>query len=84
MQIDQIKRSGINLDELIECLLAGDFLYLPCHPMNRWCLSRKQMIEKEKKKKEIKKNADKTQTKLNVIDVEFNVKSNTPLINKSR
>ena len=35
LQIDRVKRSGINLDELIECSLVGDFLSLPWHPMNR-------------------------------------------------
>ena len=32
---NRVKRSGINLDKLIECLLAGDSLSLPYYPMNR-------------------------------------------------
>ena len=32
---NRVKRSGINLDELVECSLAGDFVSLPCYPMNR-------------------------------------------------
>ena len=34
LQIDRVERSGINLDELIECSLAGDSLSLLCQPMN--------------------------------------------------
>ena len=44
----------------------SDSLSLPCYPVNRSCLPRKILIEKEKKTKERKKkNRDKTQTKLN-------------------
>ena len=59
---NQGKRSGINLDELTECPLAGDCLSLPCYPMNRECLSRKIQIEKEKKKKEKKYEKNTNQT----------------------
>ena len=68
LQIDRVKRSGVNLDELIECSLADDSLSLPCHTMNRQCLSRKIPIEKEKKKKERKKNTDRTQRNLSKIE----------------
>ena len=51
-------------------------LSLPCNPVNRLCLSKKIPIEKDKKeeRKKEKKNTDRTQTKLNVPHVRFNVK----------
>ena len=78
LQIDRLKRSGRNLDELNECLWASGSrkqknngsLSLPCYPVNSQCLPRKIPIEKEKKKK--KKTVEKKQT--SVTHIAYNVK----------
>ena len=70
---NRVKRSGINLDKLIECLLAGDD---PLHSLLSYesLVSVKENTDRKRKREERKENTDRTQTKLNAPHVQHNVK----------
>ena len=74
VEILELNKSKICQQVLVENKKKNDSLSLPCYPMDRQSLLRKIPIENERKKKERKKNTDRTLTKLNAPHVRYNVK----------